>query len=48
MIVFYKTPVVKREKPILKRTFKKSRRIPRVKKLTNNNKAFLQALGFKV
>lgn len=48
MIIFYKTPTTKKEKLIVKRSFKKSRRTIPLKKLTKNNKAFLQAVGFKV
>lgn len=48
MIIFYKTPTTMKEKLIVKRSFKKSGRAIPLKKLTKNNKAFLQAIGFKV
>lgn len=48
MIIFYKAPVIRQGKPIVKSSFKKSRRAIPVKKLTKNNKEFLRALGYRV
>lgn len=48
MIVFYKNTVRRQPQPNLKPTLKISRRFQRCKKLTNNNKSFLRALGFTI
>lgn len=48
MIVFNKTPIVKRRSIISYRSTRERRRLSAPKRITKNNKDFLRALGFKV
>lgn len=48
MIVYYKNTPVEIKRLIPSRTIKEHRRKKKVKKLSEANKAFLKALGFKV
>lgn len=48
MIVFNKIPIALKIKSNTLRGIKAARRVKTNKKVTNNNKKFLKALGFKI
>lgn len=48
MIVFYKIPSALKNFNNTQRSIKAGRRVKTIKKVTKNNKKFLEALGFKV
>lgn len=48
MIVFYKISPTLKNNHNTQRRFKADRRLKKIKKVTKNNKKFLEALGFQV